>query len=142
MAVVPMDTFCAALGVSAWIALLREGALIPPLQRSPSSFLSLLPSEPAAPLSGRALVRSGIADQQARPGQAGLADTRSLAKSSSHKAVGKLSRTWITLAVALLAGIVACTYLADGVGAEQWLLPCVGIPLIVAVVNLLGPADR
>ena len=35
MAVVPMDTFCAALGVSALIALLREGALIPPLQRSP-----------------------------------------------------------------------------------------------------------
>lgn len=141
MAVVAMNTLylCAVLGASAAIALGRGEALSRPLPRLPYLFRGILPPEPETAPFRQTLVRGSLADY-ARASEAAPAPTRSRPITASLERLGRMSRSWSTMVVAVLAGINACSYLAQGTSAGQWLLPCVGIPLIVVVVNLLGPA--
>lgn len=144
MAVLAMNTFyfCAVLGASAAIALSRANALIWSVPRSPQPLTDVVPPEPATTPCGQTLVRGNLSGEPVRAGEAAPADTRWRSIAPSLAPLDTFSRSWSTIMVAVLGGIAACTYLADGVSAGQWLLPCVGIPLIVAMVNLLGPTDR
>lgn len=144
MAVVAMNIFylCTVLGASAAIALRCGEALNRPLPRLPYVFRGIVPPEAETTPFRQTLVRGSLADEYARASEAASAHTRSRSIAVSLGRLGRMSRSWSTMVVAVLAGINACSYLAQGTGAGQWLLPCVGIPLIVAVVNLLGPAKR
>jgi len=144
MVVVAMNTFyfCSVLAASTAVALWREAALIRPVPYAPHPPTDVLPPELETAVFGRALLRGTLTDEPARAGEAIPAPTRLRSISALPAPFRRGSRLWSTIAVAVLAGIAACTYLADGVAiGSEWLLPCVGIPLIVAAVNLLRPAD-
>lgn len=144
MAVVAMNTFyfCSVLAASAAMALWWEGALVRPMPRAPHPSTDVLPPEPETAVSGWTLLRGTLAGEPAGADEAAPARTWTRSDVARGAPFRAISRVWSTMAVAVLAGTAACAYLADGVNGGGWLLPCVGIPLIVAVVNLLGPAKH
>ncbi|MFO1119956.1 MAG: hypothetical protein U1E38_07625 [Rhodospirillales bacterium] len=145
MVVVAMNTFyfCSVLAASAVVALWREGALIRPVPHAPHPPTDVLPPEPETAVFGRTLLRGTLTDEPASAGEAVPAHTRLRSVAAFAAPLRRGSRVGSTIVVAMLAGIAACAYLAEGVAISGggWLLPCVGIPLIVALVNLLQPAD-
>ncbi len=98
----------------------------------------------ALPFGAGALARERLMDGEAAP--TGLAAGVGLRGKSIvaplFTRTGALSRNGSTLAVALLGLIAAASYVAEGVGAAHWLLPCVGIPVIVGLINLLRSSDH
>jgi len=102
-----------------------------------------VPPRKVSPFSAGALVRGRLMDGEAA---AAGAASGSRARGKTIPALpftrAGASRNWATLLVAFLGLAAAAGYMADGVEAAHWLLPCVGIPVIVGLVNLLGSSDR
>lgn len=133
-----VSTVCAIIGVSValvrsfeagWLA--RRAATGPRVQRGK-----------ALPFSAGVLARGRLTEGEAvatRIGSGSRLRGRTILASPLMGALA--SRNWATLLVAFLSLAAAGGYMADGVAATHWVLPCVGIPVIVALVNLLGPSN-
>lgn len=139
MAAVSMSTVYAIIGISVAFARSFEAGW---LTRQAATEARVRPGK-ASPYSAGVLARGRLSDGEAvatRIASGSRLQGKTILASRFMRAGA--SRNWATLVVAFLGLVAAGGYMADGVAATHWLLPCVGIPVIVGLVNLLGSSNR
>ena len=138
MAAVLVSTAYTMIGISMAFALSFQARRL----ARPGAGFHLVPRK-AAPSDTGVLVRGRLMNGEAVAADGAPADRlRAKADATLPSASAGASRNGSTLGVALLGLVAAASYGAGGAAAAQWLLPCIGIPVIVALVNLLGSSDR
>ena len=134
-----VSTVCAIIGISMAFARSFEAGW---LARQAAMGARVRPRK-ASPFSAEVLARGRLSDGEGvatRIASGSRLQGKTILASPSMRAGA--SRNWATLVVAFLGLAAAGGYMADGVAATHWLLPCVGIPVIVGLVNLLGSSNR